>query len=121
MTDGDKLNPEQVMETLVRGVVANSSPAALKKEGDVTLVMYSLPPLVVALQVKQGEVDFVFASCTLKQGLVQVLEADGAVKVETPQRSFSIDPVLQEDIYTTVISDFKNYSDELKKFSENVD
>lgn len=121
MTDGDRLNPEQVMETLVRGVVANSSPAALKKEGDTTLVLYSLPPLVVALQVKDGEVDFVFASCTLKQGLVQVMEADGAVKVETPQRSFPIDPVLQEDIYTTVVTDFKNYSDELQKLSKTVD
>ena len=113
MKDSVPLDSQEIMQTLVKGVVANSTPAAVKRDGDTTLVMYSLPPLLVALQVENDNVAFVFASCSLKEGLLQVVEADGGVKIETPSKSFPVDPVLHSDIYTTVIQDFKNYSDEL--------
>lgn len=111
------LDPSQVMETLARGVVAHSSPAVVKREGPTTLVIYTLPPLTVALRVEEEKVDFVFASCTVAEGLLQVLEGDGSAQVETAERSFPIDSVLQSDIYTTILEDFKSYGDELEALS----
>lgn len=108
---------DALLRELTAEVVKKTRPTLVKREGNVSTVAYTLEPLIVLLEVTDGNVRLVSVSKTMSEDVVAVMDSEGDLSIDTPERCFPVDRLLNSSTYDSVVNDFKELTDKLKETS----
>lgn len=104
-----------LIRDLASEVVKRTKPTLVNREGPVSTVAYTLEPLIVLVAVTEGQVSLVSVANAVSDDVVEVMDAEGNVSIETPEKTFPVDRLLNVSTYDSVVNDFKEIAEQLKE------
>lgn len=117
-TDSDaavEVDCDALLREITSAVVKKSKPTLVQTKDAVSTVAYTCEPLIVLLEVRSGGVAVVSVSKVLSGDVVAVMDSSGNVSIETPEKSFPMDRLLDRPTYVSVVNEFKELADQLKE------